>query len=168
MDISAKAPSSWPTVRRVLATGVVGVALLCTTGCGAAMSTYLILRAQAELDGAEAAEAEKYAPYEYRAANEYLHKSREEQGHADFGPSIEYAFKAQELAEKGRSRAEQQRKQLEPPPGDPASVIEDDAPMGGGGQQIIIEKKPQAADPGPTEPAPVEVEIVPITPEEPQ
>lgn len=168
MDISAKAPSTWLAWGRRMATvGLLGGVLVGTTGCGAAMSTYLILRAQAELDGAEAAEAEKYAPYEYRAANEYLHKSREEQGHADFGPSIEYAFKAQELAEKGRTRAEDQRKQLEPPPGEPASVIEEAAPAVGG-QQIIIEKKPEAADPGPTEPAPVEVEIVPITPEQPQ
>src|SRR5688500_17864388 len=50
--------------------GVCGVlvivgALLGASGCGPVISTYLIVAAQADLDGAQAAEAEKYAVYEY-------------------------------------------------------------------------------------------------------
>ena len=105
-------------VRATLAALLMLAMVPLASGCGAAMSTYLILVAQADLDGAEAAEADKFAPYEYTAAQEYLRKAREEQSYADFGPSIEYAWKAQELAEAGRIRAEKERKDSRPPGGE--------------------------------------------------
>jgi hypothetical protein len=95
-------------MRGIVALGALA-ALLGTSGCGPVMSTYLILSAQAELDGAKTAEAEKYAVYEYVSAEQYLAKAREEQGYADFGPSIDYAYKAQALAKKARERATEQR-----------------------------------------------------------
>jgi hypothetical protein len=132
-------------------------------GCGPVMSTYLIISAQAELDGAKAADGEKYAVYEYTAASEYLAKAREEQGYADFGPSIDYGFKANELAVQARERAESERnKERAPdtlPPGmEPDVTVDDDDE----GPSVIIEKAPQAEEAG----EPTKVKIVPITPEE--
>lgn len=128
------------------------------------MSTYLILVASSELDGAEAAEAPKFAPYEYTAAQQYLQKAREEQGYADFGAAIEYAFKAQELAEKGRERAEKVKRDQQPPPGVPTAPVDpgpDEEPSG----NVIIRKKPEGAsepEPAPSGNPPV---IVPVEPD---
>ena len=92
--------------RRLLAVlGAAVLASLCFTGCGPVWSTSVIVQAQAELDGAKAAEADKHAVYEYTAATEYLHKAREEQGYADFGPAIELAQKAQDFAQRSIARA---------------------------------------------------------------
>ena len=150
---------------RLLAAGLILALSLPLSGCGAIMSTYLILVASSELDGAEAAEAQKFAPYEYTAAQQYLQKAREEQGYADFGAAIEYAFKAQELAEKGRERAEKVKRDQQPPPGVPTAPVEP-TPEEGPASNVIIRKKPEDATPVP-EPtpeggAPV---IVPVQPE---
>ncbi len=134
-------------------------------GCGPLMSTYLIVSAQAELDGASAAEAEKYAVYEYTASSEYLAKAREEQGYADFGPAIDYAFKAQEFAVKAKARAVEQRDKLRAPGALPVDVSSspaaeyEESPK----PKVIIQKQPSSSDG-----APVGVEIVPISPEQPE
>jgi hypothetical protein len=88
--------------------GFVAVALS-ATGCGPILSTYLIVDAEAKLAAAEAAEADKYALYEYTASSEYLHKAHEELGYADYGPAIDYAFKAADLAAQGTERAKDER-----------------------------------------------------------
>jgi hypothetical protein len=149
-----------PRVRFVLGVFLVASAL---SGCGPVISTYLILSADAELAGAEAAQAERYAVYEYTAASEYLAKAREEQGYADFGPSIDYAFKANELAVKAKERSDKERAKDrgpgEMPPGVEAPPPNDDQ---SGAPNVIIEKAPEAEEGG----APVGVEIVPIPTEE--
>ena len=85
------------------------------TGCGPLLSTYLILSANAELQGAKAAEAEVHAPYEYTAANLYLDKAREQQGYAEFGPAIDFAYKAKDLALKGKNKSLEAQSQAPPP-----------------------------------------------------
>lgn len=123
-------------------------------GCGPTLSTYLIISAQAELDGAKAADAEKHAVYEYTAASEYLAKAREEQGYADFGPAIDYAYKATELARQAQERAEKEKGKERPPedlPPDFQPAPEEAAPAGGA-PQVIIKK--------------TTVEVVPVNPEE--
>lgn len=139
------------------------LALPALSGCGPLMSTYLIISAQAELDGAQAAEAEKYAVYEYTASSEYLAKAREEQGYADFGPAIDYAFKAQELAVKAKERAEAQRDKQRAPDFVPegASDISSPAPAPSS-PKVIIQKNTAPADDTSS------VEIVPISPEQPE
>ena len=135
------------------------VAALCvtcviSTGCGPLISTYLIVSAQADLDGAKAAEAEKYAVYEYTAADQYLHKAREEQGYADFGPSIDFAYKAQDLAAKALTRAQDEKKRLADQQG-----ADWQAPTAEGAQpSVIIKKKDE----------PVRVKVVPIPTEQPK
>jgi hypothetical protein len=114
--------------------------VLLSSACGPLVSTYLILGAQADLEGAQAAEAKTYAVYEYTAADEYLHKAREEQGFADFGPAIDFAYRARELAQKATLRAQdEKRKMIEGPraewvvPGEGASqpsvIIKKKAPI---------------------------------------
>lgn len=79
-------------------------------GCGPIISTSIILEAQANLDAANAVEAAEYAPYEHTAAVAYLHKAKEEQGYADFGPSIDMASKARDMALKALSVAQEKRR----------------------------------------------------------
>ena len=106
---------------------LLGLAILIgASGCGPVMSTYLILDAQAELDGARTAEAERFALYEYTSAAQYLAKAREEQGYADFGPAIDYAYKAQALAKKARERANEQRSNEDPAAGMRPTEVETD------------------------------------------
>jgi hypothetical protein len=143
-------------------------AALALSGCGATVSTYLILSAQAEIDGAEAAEAPKYAPYEYRSAKEFLHKSREEQGYSDFGPSIEYAFKAKEMAERGKERALASKGRNEPAASpsttdvstEPTEAAEPERPPS---KPVIIKR----VEPEPVAPEPEEAPDVPIVPIQP-
>lgn len=141
----------------VCLTALLGLPAL--TGCGPLMSTYLIISAQAELDGAQAAEAEKYAVYEYTASSEYLAKAREEQGYADFGPAIDYAFKAQELAVKAKERAESERDKQRAPDFVPEGASGSSSPTPAA-PRVIIEKQPSQGA--------TSVEIVPISPEQPE
>ena len=147
-------------MRKLAALVVVCAAVLPLTGCGPILSTYLILSAQAELDGAKAAEAEKYAVYEYTAAAEYLHKAREEQGYADYGPSIDYAFKAEEMAKKGTEKSNEEKKRILEQPGATATW---DQPTEQGAQPGVIIKKKDEQNPA-AEPS--KVKIVPIPVEE--
>ncbi len=60
-------------------------------------------KAASAVSAAKLAEADRYAPYEYTAAAEYLHKAREEAGHAEYEDAIEYGRKAEELANRARA-----------------------------------------------------------------
>jgi hypothetical protein len=60
-------------------------------------------RAASAVSAAKLAQSERYAPYEYTAAEEYLHKAREEAGHAEYEDAIEYGRKAEELANRARA-----------------------------------------------------------------
>jgi hypothetical protein len=148
-------------MRRVVVLAALVCALLgassILSGCGPIISTYLIVSAQAELDGAKAAEAEKYAVYEYTSADQFLYKAREEQGYADFGPSIDYAYKADDMAKKANARAQDERKRQADLPS-----AEWQAPTdGSSGEQpsVIIKKKDDKKDP-------VKVKVVPIPTDE--
>ena len=138
---------------RLALVSLVATAIFGATGCGPVISTYLIVSAQADLDGARAAESEKYAVYETTAAGEYLHKAKEELGYADFGPAIDYAYKAQDLAQKARAKSEEEKKrQLEQP--DAAW----EAPTESGEQPKVIIKKKGEGEPGKVRVVPIPVE----------
>jgi len=62
-------------------------------------------RAAGAVSAAKLAQADRYAPYEYTAAEEYLHKAREEAGYAEYEDSIEYGKKAEDLANRARAIA---------------------------------------------------------------
>jgi hypothetical protein len=71
----------------------------------------LIVGAQAELAAAKTAQADLHAPFEYVAAEEYLHKAREEQSYADFQIAVIYAEKSRDCAKVARATAEARTKE---------------------------------------------------------
>lgn len=100
--------------------GVLLVGAATASGCGPILSTSFIIDAEAKMAAAEAAEAPTYAPYEYTAAEAYLQKAHEELGYADYGPALDFAAKAADLAERGAARANDEKaRHLDgaPPPG---------------------------------------------------
>jgi len=62
-------------------------------------------RAAGAVSAAKLAQADRYAPYEYTAAEEYLHKAREEAAYAEYEDAIDFGHKAEELADKARAIA---------------------------------------------------------------
>ena len=76
--------------------------------------------------GAKAANAETYAPFEYTAAVEYLHKAREEEGYADHQAAVHLGKLAQQHAEKAKKIAIDNAGR--PPEPNPAEESPADAP----------------------------------------
>jgi len=62
-------------------------------------------KAASAVSAAKLASAQRYAPYEYTAAEEYLHKAREEAGYAEYQDAIEYGKRAEDLANRARAIA---------------------------------------------------------------
>jgi hypothetical protein len=97
---------------RVLAKGAV-IATLATpivfgalAGCGPVeYINQVSFKAASALAAAKEAQADRYAPYEYTAADAYLHKAREEAAYAQYQDSIEYGRKAEEQAHRARALA---------------------------------------------------------------
>jgi hypothetical protein len=94
-------PSAGTSLRVALAACVVLVA-----GCGPVEYINQVgIKAASAVSAAKLAQADRYAPYEYTAAEEYLHKAREEASYAEYEDAIDYGEKAEELANKGRAIA---------------------------------------------------------------
>jgi hypothetical protein len=62
-------------------------------------------RAATAVEAAKQAHADRYAPYELTAAEEYLHKAREEGAYAQYQDAIEYGRKSEEMANRARAMA---------------------------------------------------------------
>lgn len=96
-------------MKRALVTGLVVLAgiglLLATVGCGPVESTSLIVQADTALHNAKTVDAAQKSPYEFTAAEQYLHKAREEWGTSDFEYSVDFATKARDLAIKARENS---------------------------------------------------------------
>jgi hypothetical protein len=113
--------ASWygpPALRRLrflaqgaLPTGALAVGALLSlaasmSGCGPIEYINQVgIKAAGAVSAAKLAQADRYAPYEYTAAEEYLHKAREEASYAEYEDAIEFGRKAEELANKGRAIA---------------------------------------------------------------
>jgi hypothetical protein len=82
-----------------------GAALVCAPGCGPIEYLNISTKAGAALASAKQANAEQLAPYEYTAAEEYLHKAREEAGYSQYQQSIEFGRRAESLAERAHALA---------------------------------------------------------------
>ena len=63
-------------------------------------------KAAGAVAAAKRANADRFAPYEYTAAVEYLHKAREEGSSAEYQVAIEYGRRAEDLATRARAIAE--------------------------------------------------------------
>jgi Domain of unknown function (DUF4398) len=93
----SKTRLAWPLLAALTASGV---------GCGPIeYINQVSIRAAGAVSAAKLAQADRYAPYEYTAAEEYLHKAREEASYAEYEDAIEFGHKAEELADKGRAIA---------------------------------------------------------------
>lgn len=79
---------------------------LFAAGCGPVQSTSMIVDAAAELEAAKTAQSPDKAPFEYTAAEAYLHKAREEQSYADFETAVLFAKKSRDCARAARQLAE--------------------------------------------------------------
>ncbi|MGC4115538.1 MAG: DUF4398 domain-containing protein [Myxococcales bacterium] len=86
---------------------ILGAALsgLGLAACGPTQSTALIMDGDVQLEAARMADAPKLAPYEFTAAEAYLHKAREEQGYSDFEVSIDFGRKAVKFAQEAKKKA---------------------------------------------------------------
>jgi len=72
------------------------------------------LNANIELSAARTAGAPQHAIYEYTAALEYMQKSQEEAGYADYAAARSYADKAVEFAIRARKKAAAQARAEQP------------------------------------------------------
>jgi hypothetical protein len=63
------------------------------------------IKAASAVSAAKLAQADRYAPYEYTCAEEYLHKAREDAAYAEYEDAIEFGRKAELQANKGRAIA---------------------------------------------------------------
>ena len=89
--------------RSILALAASGVLV---SGCGPIEYINQVgVRAAGAVSAAKLAQADRYAPYEFTCAEEYLHKAREEASYAEYEDAIEFGRKAEELADKGRAIA---------------------------------------------------------------
>ena len=84
---------------------LLALARLAALGCGPVESTMVIVEADTALHNAKTAGAADRSPYEFVAAEQYLHKAREMWGNADFEYAIDYATKARDLSLKARERS---------------------------------------------------------------
>lgn len=83
-----------------------GPVLAVLAGCGPVQSSTLIVEAAAELAAAQTAQADEHAPFEIVAAEEYLHKAREEQSYADYEVAVDYARKSRDCSRVARTLSE--------------------------------------------------------------
>ncbi len=98
---------------RYLPMGALGVvaavsllALVSLSGCGPIEYINQVgVKAASAVSAAKLAQADRYAPYEFTAAEEYLHKAREEAGYAEYQDAIEFGRRAEDFANKGRAIA---------------------------------------------------------------
>ena len=74
-------------------------------GCGPLQASRALGAADTELEAARSAGAVTSAPYEFTAAEAYLHKARLESGYARYESAVGYAAKARGLAEQARLKA---------------------------------------------------------------
>ncbi len=85
---------------------LLAAALLAAGGCGPVQYLTTVTRdASSEVAAAKAAGADRYAPYEWTAANEYLHKAREEEGYADHQAAVHFGTLAVDFAKQARQIA---------------------------------------------------------------
>jgi hypothetical protein len=91
---------------RARSLSLVGLCATVVTVCACGPVEYINQvgnRAASAVSAAKLAQSDRYAPYEYTAAEAYLHKAREEAGHAEYEDAIEYGRKAEELANRARA-----------------------------------------------------------------
>ncbi len=94
------------TTRPILPLLALGAAIVCT-GCGPFGYLKKVARdATKSVADAEAAGAEKYAPYEYWGAVTYLEQSKILMGYSEYERSFDYGARARQLAVEAKRKAD--------------------------------------------------------------
>lgn len=96
-------------------------------GCGGVLYTANVLGANAAIEEARLADAERLSPYEYYYARACLDKAREEAGDAEYQHAVE-------LADAARTHAIEARDRARNPNAANASTTTTPAPESSGGQ----------------------------------
>ena len=97
--------------------------LVAIAGCGPVRYVSDVGRAAAAVEDARAAQAEKYAPYWWTRATEYLHKAREVAAYADYQGASRFGQIAAEAATRAAADAQiAARDPSKRPPGLPPDV----------------------------------------------
>lgn len=99
--------------------------------CGPVSTTLALRDAETALDVARKNGADQFAVYEFRSAELYLAKAREEEGGSDFQAAIDLAEQARKLAEAAHARAGRGGSGLRRAPRAPAAAPNADAPPAG-------------------------------------
>lgn len=84
---------------------VLAAATAALCACGPWRSTSHLLDAEVQIQAARTAGADKLAPYEWTAANLYIHKAREEVSYSDYQAGVDFAEKASRYANEAREKA---------------------------------------------------------------
>ena len=114
-----------------------------TAACGPIeYVNHTTLGATPKLDAARAADAEKWSPYWWTRAVQYLHKSKEEAAYAHFQAANRFGELSEEAADKAREEALRRA-------ADPAAAAKEMGPIDGG----TIDA-PKADDKAPAKPNP--------------
>jgi hypothetical protein len=109
-------------------TGMRWLLAIVLVGCGPVAYVNQVTRnASTAVDEARAAQADKYAPYWWTRATQYLHMAREVAGHADFQGANHFGRLAADAAEKATTEAklaakDPSRRPLEQPDVAPAKT----------------------------------------------
>jgi hypothetical protein len=107
MSRSSSGAMAGAFVRGDMIAAMRGVALIFLIGCGPVVYVGEVTRnASDAVEAARAARADKYSPYYWTRANEYLHAAREEAAHADFQGANRFGRLATEAATKAIEEAE--------------------------------------------------------------
>lgn len=124
-------------------------------GCGPIEYVNQVTRkASASVEAARVAEADKYSPYYYTLAKEYLHKAREEAASADYQAANRFGRRAEEAADKARAEAvaragkpvEMFHPNVVPRAGEAADVEPDRAPAPTDMAPLVDEEEPASSD----------------------
>ena len=89
----------------LVASAALGI-VVSAVGCGPIEYVNQVTRkASSEVEAAKSVKADKYSPYFYTLAVEYLHKAREEAAHADYQSANRFGRRSEEAAIKAREIA---------------------------------------------------------------
>lgn len=108
------------------------VAAACLTGCGPIWSAAVIVDATGKFRAAKDLDAKQYSPYEYYAAEEYLHKARQKESYSQYEQAVDYGKLAVAYAKQAIEKSQHAKSGMVP--GAPHTGIQ--SIFGGqGGQQ---------------------------------
>ncbi len=90
-------------------------AVAAVAGCGPVQSTSSLIDADVEVEAARTAGAPAAAPYEFTAAEAYLHEARVMTGRSQYQAAAEFADKATDYARTAKKKALEATAQKESP-----------------------------------------------------